>query len=141
NGPDMAQSTLQQRRPRHAARASQTSHHAARLVRDLSGLEDDESALTALEIVAGGIVRRVSPTEAKDVIPQLPSELHAALLDLPAGPDSNLTLETIAAELAAYFSIELEPAMKLMRDVGLAIRGLVSRGEIDDVLSQLPPAM
>jgi uncharacterized protein (DUF2267 family) len=107
----------------------------------MTGLDDLESALTALEVVAGGIVRRLTAGEANDFISQLPSELHERLLDLPAGPDTNVTLETIVAELAARLSVGVGRAAKLVRDVGIAIRNLVSRGEIEQVLAQLPREM
>jgi uncharacterized protein (DUF2267 family) len=125
-------------RTRHAAHVIRSSHQAARWVQDNTGLEDLGSALTALEVVAGGIVRRLTAAEAADFIAQLPSELHEALLDLPAGPDPNLTLGTIHAELAARLPIEFERAPEITRGVGIAIRHLISPGEIADVLSQLP---
>jgi uncharacterized protein (DUF2267 family) len=129
------------RRSRHAARVIQTSHKAAAVVRDMTGLDDPESALDALEIVASGIVRRLQAREAKNFIDQLPSELADTLLDLPAGPDENVTAETIQAELATRFDIELDAAARLLRDVGVALRVLVSPGELSDVLSQLPREM
>jgi uncharacterized protein (DUF2267 family) len=128
-------------RTRHAAHVIETSHKAARLVQDMTGLEDVDSALAALQVVAGGIVRRLTPTEANDFISQLPSELHEPLLDSIAGPDSNITPESIQAELAARLSIEINQAATIMRGVGVAIRRLVSPGEIRDVLAQLPPEM
>jgi len=94
--------------------------------------------MTALEVVAGGIVRRLTPAEANDFIAQLPSELHHTLLELPAGPDRGLTLETIQAELARRLDVDAESAPELVRGVGVALRRLVSEGEIGDVLSQLP---
>ena len=126
---------------KHAARAIQTLHEAARWVKDTTGLDDIVQAMTALEVVAGGIVRRLTAAEANDFIAQLPSELHDTLLDLPAGPDRGLTLETIHAELARRLDVEVERAPELARGVGIAIRHLVSEGEIDDVLSQLPPEL
>jgi uncharacterized protein (DUF2267 family) len=137
----MTQPNPQQPRARHAARASQTAHEAARLVRGRTGIESDESALRALEIVAGAIVRRITAAEAGDFIAQLPSELQSSLLDLRAGPDERITLDTIAAELGAALALERDVAARLMRDVGLAIGGLVSGGEIEDVRAQLPLGM
>ena len=125
-------------RTRHAAHVIRSSHQAARWVQDNTALEDVSSAMVALEIVAGGIVRRLTAAEASDFVAQLPSELHESLLSLPAGPDPNLTLGTIHAELAARLSIEIERAPELARGVGIAIRHLISPGEIADVLSQLP---
>lgn len=125
-------------RTRHAAHVIRSSHQAARWVLDNTGLDDFSSALAALEVVAGGIVRRLTPAEAADFIAQLPSELHESLLDLPAGPDPSLTLDTVVAELAARLQIEIERAPEIARGVGIAIRHLISPGEIADVLSQLP---
>jgi uncharacterized protein (DUF2267 family) len=136
--PSMASKNDGKRQARHAARAIQTSHEAARWVQDTTGLEDVAQAMTALEVVAGGIVRRLTAAEANDFISQLPSELHDTLLDLPAGPDRSLTLETIQTDLAQRLELEPGLAAGLVRGVGIAIRRLVSKGEIDDVLSQLP---
>lgn len=119
----------------------QTSHHAAAIVCDMTGLEDVDSAMSALGIVAAGIVRRLPPGPAQDFIAQLPSELHEALLELPAGPDANIGLDSIQADLAARFDLELEPAAQLMRDVGVALRQLVSRGELRHVSQSLPSEM
>jgi uncharacterized protein (DUF2267 family) len=137
----MASERTAKPRTRHAARVLKTSHEAAAVVREMTGLDDVTTALAALEIVAGGIVRRIMPREAYDFIAQLPSELHEALLDLPAGPDVNVTLQTIGAELTAGLSLDPDRAGALMRDVGMAIRNLVSRGEIEDVIAQLPAEM
>jgi uncharacterized protein (DUF2267 family) len=137
----MAPSSSKERRTRHAAHAIQTSHRVAAVVRDMTGLDDVGSALRALEIVAAGIVRRLPAREAKNLIDQLPSELAEPLLDLPARPDKSVTVETIQAELAAHFDLELEAAARLLRDVGVALRALVSRGELEDVLAQLPRDM
>lgn len=130
-----------QARTRHAARVSQTSRQAAKLVRDLTGLEDTDTALAALEVVAGGIVRRLTPAEANDFISQLPSELQEPLLDLPAGPDPGISRQTVEADLASRLSLSLANAEALAPAVGLAIRSLVNRGEIDQVLAQLPREM
>ena len=56
--------------------AGRTSDVAARWVAGLSDAGDVEGALTALEVVAGGLVRRIQPREASDLIAQLPSELQ-----------------------------------------------------------------
>lgn len=125
-------------RTRHAAHVIRSSHQAARWVQDNTGLEDVSTAMAALEVVASGIVRRLTAEEARDFIAQLPSELHEALLELPAGPDPNLTLGTIHAELVVRLPIEIERAPEIARGVGIAIRHLISPGEIADVLSQLP---
>jgi uncharacterized protein (DUF2267 family) len=133
-----AESHPDHRRTRHAAHVIQTSHKAASLVRDMTGLSEVDSALAALQVVAGGIVRRLTPPEAYDFVAQLPSELREPLLDLPAGPDENITLETIHAELADCLSLPIERAAELAPGIGVAIRRMLSSGELNDVLAQLP---
>jgi uncharacterized protein (DUF2267 family) len=124
---------------RHAARAIQSSQRAATIIREMTGLADTVTALAALESVAGGIVRRITPAEASQFISQLPSELHDVLLALPAGPDRNITRETINADLASRLSVVPERAAALARGVGAALCVLISRGEIADLRAQLPP--
>jgi len=123
---------------RHRARAIQTFHRAARLVQEAAGLDDVEQAMTALEVVAGGIVRRLTSTEASHFMSQLPVELQEKLHELPEGPDRSLTRETIEAELVRRLDLEPERASELAVEVGNAIERLVSPGEIDDVRAQLP---
>jgi uncharacterized protein (DUF2267 family) len=123
------------------ARAAQTAHRAASIVCETTGLDDHVMALAALETVAGGLVRRVTAAEASDFIAQLPSELHDSLLDLPAGPDENVTTEAIHVELAKRLDLEMAEAATLARGVGEALRRLVSAGELEDMLSQLPSDM
>jgi uncharacterized protein (DUF2267 family) len=117
----------------------QTSHRAAHIVQDLTGLEDAAQALTALEVVVGGLAARLVPGEARDLLAQLPSELRERVLEqLPSGPDKGLTRQTIEAELVRRLQIDEARASQLAVDVGLAVEQLVSPGEIRHVRSQLP---
>jgi uncharacterized protein (DUF2267 family) len=115
----------------------QTLQQAIHLVSHETGLDGDAS-LTALQTVAEAIVRRVTPTEANDFISQLPSALHEPLLDLPAGPDRNVTLESVRSSLAARLSLDAAEVASLIPRIGAAIGQLVSPGESRDVLAQLP---
>ena len=123
---------------RRAARMLQTSHEAARKVRDATGLEDTESAMTALEVVVEGIVRRLTAAEAHDLLSQLPTELHRRLHGIPSGPDRSLTRETIEEDLIRRLDIQAEQAHELLDGVGTAIEDMVSPGEIAHVRAQLP---
>jgi uncharacterized protein (DUF2267 family) len=129
------------KRTRHAAHVIRSSHEAARLVRDATDIDTLDDALAALAVVAGAIVRRVNASEAADLIAQLPNELKEPLLDLPAGPDTNITLETVQAELATRLGVEDERAAKLVPRIGLALRQLIGSGERADLESQLPPGL
>jgi uncharacterized protein (DUF2267 family)/CBS domain containing-hemolysin-like protein len=123
---------------RRTARMLQTSHEAAHKVRDATGLEDIESALTALEVVVEGIVRRLTAAEAHDLLSQLPTELHRRLHGVPSGPDRSLTRETIEEDLIRRLDIAAEEAHELLDGVGTALEDLVSPGEIAHVRAQLP---
>ena len=115
-----------------------TTGEAARWVRELTGLDHDERALAALEVVAGGIARRILPEEANDFIACLPNELRELLLELPAGPDAGLSVQTVQRELAQRLGVNLERALEISRGVGIALRWLTVRGARPDVLAHLP---
>lgn len=127
---------------RHAAHIIQTSRRAARIVAEQTGLDDFDQAMTALEVVVSGIVRRLTPTTAGDFLAQLPSELRRRVAEtVTAGPEGGLTRETIESELARRLDVELSEAKRLVSDTGTAIEHLVSHGEIAHVCAQLPRDM
>lgn len=124
---------------RRAAHRVRSSHRAAEIVRDATGLDDAESAMAALEIVCAGIVRRIQRTEAGDFIAQLPSEIREHMVtEVPSGPERGLTRETIESEIARRFDVEMNEASALVGRVGTAIEHLVSEGEVAHVRAQLP---
>jgi uncharacterized protein (DUF2267 family) len=124
---------------RHAAHVIQTSRRAAKLVTDLTGLDDFEHAMTALEVVVGCVVRRITPSEAGDFLAQLPSELRSRVIaSTPAGPDPGLTRETIEAELSKRLDLEPAHTPRLLDQLGTALEHLVSPGEMSHVRGQLP---
>jgi uncharacterized protein (DUF2267 family) len=120
------------------ARAQQTSDEALRLVQVTTGLESTERAFLALDIVASALVRRVTPGEAKDMLAQLPSELRERWLDLPAGPDREVTRRSIVEELKERLSVDSDRAQELASKVGFALSVLISAGELEDLRAQLP---
>jgi CBS domain-containing protein/uncharacterized protein (DUF2267 family) len=126
---------------RHAARAEETFGRLVHRVQTMAGLENREFAVTALELVLGGVIRRITPQEASDLVAQLPSALQDRLLDLPAGPDRTVTRTSIEKELAERLDLSAERASRLVIDVGAALEQAVSAGEIEDVVSQLPKDM
>lgn len=123
------------------ARAEQKATEALRVVQATTRLETPEQAMLALDVVASGLVRRVTPGEAKDMLAQLPSELRERWLNLPAGPDRDVTRQSIVKELATRLDIHLQAADELARSVGMALTALISEGEIDDLRHQLPKDM
>lgn len=123
------------------ARAQQKTAEALRLVQATTRLETTEQAMLALDVVVSALVRRVTPGEAKDMLAQLPSELKERWLDLPAGPDRDITRQTIIKELAERLDIHSRAADEIAQSIGLALSALISEGELDDLRHQLPKGM
>jgi uncharacterized protein (DUF2267 family) len=126
---------------RHAARAEETFGRLVHRVQTMTGLETRDLAATALEVVLVGVVRRIMPQEAADLIAQLPSILQERLLDLPAGPDRGVTRESIERDLAQRLDLDPDRAARIVTDVGAALEQAVSAGEIESVRGQLPREM
>ena len=125
-------------RLRSLARAEATLARMLSRVRAATGLDSDEGAEAALEVVLTMLVRRLTPDEAKDLIAQLPSLLHATLRRQPSGPDKGIDREAIAESLAARLGIASDRAAQVLDAVGSVIAESVTEGQMDDVRRQLP---
>ena len=125
-------------RKRRGSRAEATYRRLLNEVRREANLETVEQAETALAVVVGALVRRLTPDEAKDLISQLPSVLHASLKSLPPGPDKLITRETIERDL--FYRVDVDPARatELLANIGATISRKVSSGQMEDVQGQLP---
>jgi CBS domain-containing protein/uncharacterized protein (DUF2267 family) len=124
--------------PRHRIHADQTFHDFMRRLAQVTGMESAERALTAFLVVAAGIMRRITPAEASDFAAQLPSRLRERLLELPAGPDRDVTRASIEAEMARRLDLDGASAAELVARVGAVLSEFVSAGELGDVTAQLP---
>lgn len=123
---------------RSAARATATLARFLNAVAAEAGLADRERARTALDVVLGSLVRRLTATEAKDLIAQLPSLLQPDLQTLPAGPDKTITAAVIEDELARELDLDPAEAARIHAAVVGVIAGSVSEGEAEDIRAQLP---
>lgn len=123
---------------RRAARAQATYARLLHRVREASGLESDERAEIALEVVLSSLVRRLTANEARDLLAQLPSLLQPRLAILPPGPDRLVTRESIETELVGRLDVDPDRAGQIMSAACDAIAERVSRGQIEDVQGQLP---
>ncbi len=130
--------TQPETRQRHVSRSEQTMHQfEERLLRDL-GLTDRAQALAVFDIVAAGLVRRLTPAEAQHVAAQLPSQIREKLLDLRAGPDTRVTRESITREIVSRMNVAPEYAVRLLENVATSLVHFVSAGELEGVIGQLP---
>jgi uncharacterized protein (DUF2267 family)/predicted transcriptional regulator len=126
---------------RSAARAQATYGRMLNQLRTDADLETSERAETALEIVLGLIVQRLTPDEAKDLIAQLPSLLQPTLRALTPGPDKTITRQTIEAELSERLGTDQSHTWQILVVVGDIVAQSVSAGQIDDVHGQLPDGL
>jgi uncharacterized protein (DUF2267 family) len=126
---------------RSAARAQATYGRMLNQLRAEAYLETSEQAATALEIVLGSIIQRLTPNEARDLIAQLPSLLQPTLRALPPGPDKSITRQTIEDELSKRLGSERDHTWQIMVAVGDVVAQTVSPGQIDDVHGQLPDGL
>jgi CBS domain-containing protein/uncharacterized protein (DUF2267 family) len=136
-----ADTSQERQRERHKARADECYTRLLHRVQAMAGLGSRELAGTALKLVLSGVVRRITPGEAVDLVSQLPSALHDELLDLPAGPDPRITRDSVERELAQRLDCSPEESARILVDVGAAIEQAVSTGELEDVKGQLPKSM
>jgi CBS domain-containing protein/uncharacterized protein (DUF2267 family) len=125
-------------RLRRLARAEATLRRMLATVGDAAGLESEELAEAALEVVLTMLVRRLTADEAKDLIAQLPSLLQPSLRRQPSGPDKGVTRESIETSLARRLNIDAARAAQVLAAVGSVVAESVTEGQMDDVRRQLP---
>jgi uncharacterized protein (DUF2267 family) len=123
---------------RRAARAEATYRRLLNQLQSDAALDTAEDAETALEVVLGSLLRRLTPGEAKDLIAQLPSLIQPKLYALPPGPDKGITRESIEADLVQRLNVDSTRATQLLTAVGATVAQSVSPGQVKDIQSQLP---
>jgi CBS domain-containing protein/uncharacterized protein (DUF2267 family) len=127
---------------RSQARRRQTLQAFLRRVRQVTGLSSDADARAAFEVVLGALLQRLTPSEAKDLLAQLPSLDRARLLRAArSGPDRSITRESIVRRTAARLKIPPQRAAEVVSRLGHSLGDFVSEGELADVKGQLPAAL
>lgn len=125
-------------RERRGTRAEATYRRLLAQVRDAAGIESAAQAETALEVVLGALVQRLTPEEAKDLVSQLPSLLQPDLMSLPPGPDKQITRESMESALVQRLDVDPTRAAQLLAAIAATIVRNVSHGQMEDVRQQLP---
>lgn len=124
---------------RRKQRRRQTLQTFLAHVKEVTGLESDDEARRAFEVLASGLVRRLTPDEAKDFLAQLPALVRAPLeASARTGPDRNITRQSIERDMAKRMQIWPQRAAELVSRIGHALGDFVSEGELADVQEQLP---
>ena len=126
---------------RSQARRAQTMRRFVTRLMEITGLGDAQQALAAFEVVASGLAQRLTPREAEDFAAQLPRDFRRYLAGRAGGPDRGVSRESIETALALRLDIDGARAAELASAVGSAIRELVSPGEVQDMVNQLPRSL
>lgn len=127
--------TPEERRP---GRAEATLGRFLRRLTEAAKLESRAQAIVLLDLVLTHLVRRLTPDEADDFIAQLPSLLQPKLRNNLVGPDKEITSQSVQQEVARRLDVDASRASELIAAVWKTVGQVVSRGELEDVLRQLP---
>lgn len=129
------------RRRRSLARSEATLARFLAEVHRQTGLDEPTQSRLALDIVLAALVGRLTPTEARDFIAQLPSLLQPVLHVLPPGPDKSINEASVQAELAEELGVDRPTAAQVLAAVAGVIAGSISEGQAEDVRGQLPKGL
>lgn len=122
---------------RSMARKTQTAIRFASNLAQKLGL-DEKNAEEAAKIVLRLFIRRVNAAEAAQLITQLPSVWQDEFYDLVAGPDKSIGAGVVLESLALHLKSSREEAAGMLNKIVNALADLTSRGEVVDLVSQLP---
>ena len=123
---------------RHASRAKGSFDALIRHLLATTRMTYEEEAVTAVEIVVGGVLQRITPEEADDFRAQLPALLQERLVNTPLGPNRAISRRSIEDDLVRRLRLDAEQASQVIDGVGLALGQSISEGELDDIRGQLP---
>lgn len=123
---------------RHAAHAKASYDAFLRRVIDETGLTSKETAETAVDALLAGVIQRIRPEEASDMLAQLPAVLRERLSGVTSGPDRHVTLDSIERVLSMQLGIDQTRAHELIMVLGRVLGATISRGELADMKDQLP---
>jgi CBS-domain-containing membrane protein/uncharacterized protein (DUF2267 family) len=119
-----------------AHRAESQQRFTARLKR-MTGLPGVD-ALAAFEVFAANLMRRLTRTEAKQFVSQLPGAVRDRLLEPGWHPDKRVSRDSIEAEVAERLDLDSQRATDVVWRLGQHLCDLISEGEVDDLVAQLP---
>lgn len=128
-------------RRRGVARAEATLTRFLTELHRETEFDDPAQTRVALDIVLSGLVRRLGPQEAANLIAQLPSLLQPGLRALPPGPDKTITLASLQTRLGDEFGVDRPTAAQALSAIAGFIAGSISDGQADDVRGQLPKSL
>jgi uncharacterized protein (DUF2267 family) len=126
---------------RHHAHADASYHALLHEVMEETGLVTLHEAEAALDALLAGVIERITPEAAAELVAQLPYNLRERLAGVRRGPNRNVTRESIEQVLSLRLRIGEARAAQLVARLGRAVGKAISRGELFDVKAQLPADM
>jgi CBS domain-containing protein/uncharacterized protein (DUF2267 family) len=128
---------LKRSRARSESRREQTYRHFIGELATQTGLQEPSSEELA-KLFLSSLVRRVDYNEAYDLISQLPARLKDDLLALEAGPDRTFTAQKMIRDVSNQLNQGELESKHLIQKAWQTLGTFIERGELEDVLSQLP---
>ena len=117
--------------------------HLARVVRSQirerksTGLSAGE-LMPVTEAILSAIIRRIHYTGAAHLLNLLPDGLQEKLLELPSGPDPQITLGTLKIGLLKSFRIRSDKVEPMLMAFFQSLAHLIPGSEMDHLRSELP---
>lgn len=108
-------------------------------VQQYSGFSDSESE-NALVTFIKMLAERLTPDERMDFASQLPAELQDTVVSIDEANDS-MSMEDMLETIAEEQNIDEDHAKKQIMAAWQTLKDAISKGEIDDIRSQLPKDM
>ena len=107
-------------------------------VQDRARLDSTNRAMNAVRATLATLSERLTLEEAKDLASQLPNEIGACLSISPVMHAQRLSLDEFFYRVATREKAHPQDAIYHTRVVMEVLGEAVSRGEMEDVLSQMP---
>lgn len=133
--------TAERRAERHETRTRQTYVHFLKNLGAIGGMSREEAERAAVSVLCA-VEQRLYGEEAAHLNAQLPLKLKELLARCPRHigvPPRKLGRDELLQLVADDLETTVEDAELIVRSVLLAVRQQVTAGEVDDVISQLPP--
>lgn len=125
---------------RSQERKEQTQQRFFRILAEHMSMNEQEAEPIARYLLSN-VVKRLPYSSAAHLIAQFPQNLQEDLLDLPSGPDRNITVESMERELARSYNMDAEQMRDLSARMWRGIEDFTHNQGPDKVLGQLPKEM
>lgn len=114
--------------------------HFYHIISERTGISGDQ-LIEMTQIILSTLVRRLHYSGAAHFISLLPEKLQNHLLDLPPGPDQNITAATLKDEISLRYNLSLSKVDQIISRFFDGLSELISPEDLDYLRSALPEAL